>query len=601
MKNVHYVRTQKEFENAIKTLNRQRLWAFDTETNTLDPKVGEVLLIQIGDYNDQFVFDCYKLKNSINSLLTFLSNSSYTLIGHNAKFDYEMIKGHYGIDLDNWKDTMLAEQLLNQGKSKVRFNLDAVLEKYLNINLNKSIQLSFADHVFGKEFTEEQIEYAAQDVEYLIQLYDKLLSLLTERGMQSLATLEFKTLCATGDLEYNGIFINKKEWLALQSLAEVEAETIRVKLDTHFEPFCDKNLFGNLSINYNSPKQIIPILEKICKMKITSTADAVLSQHEEDYPVIKDLLEYRQAIKKISTYGEKFVNDNVHPSTHRIHSDFIQLGADSGRYASRNPNMNNIPKQQAYRTPFQAQHSDYRIISADFSQQELRLLAQLSKESKFLEALEKNLDLHCFTGSFIYNIPYESFFLPDGKIDPVMNKKYRGPVKSINFGIIYGMGPSKLARQLGIELKESKELLGKYFKLFPSIKTLIDGLAENAKKNKYALSPLDGRRRDLSDFDWDNPKAAGHAMNIAKNLPFQGGGASTTKLSLVRIRKQIKENKLDARLVNVIHDEILVEVHKNCAEEVKDIVEKQMQASFNYYAPAVPMTVNAEIGKHWIH
>lgn len=434
MKNVHYVCTHTQFSQALIALNRQKLWAFDTETNTLDPKIGNVLLIQVGDENDQFVFNCFLLRDKIKELLNLLSNNSCTLVGHNAKFDYEMIKGHYGIELDTWKDTMLAEQLLNQGKSKVKFNLDACLEKYLNINVNKAITASFAEMKYGQEFSEEQIDYAAQDTQYLIPLYNKLTVLINSRNMQNLVAMEFNALTATGDLEYNGIFINKKSWLALQALAETEAETIRVKLDTHFNPFCEKDLFGSLSINYNSPKQISPVLEKICKMKITSTADAALSMYEEEYPVIKDLLEYRRAIKKISTYGETFINENVHPVTDRIHSDFIQLGADSGRFASRNPNMNNIPKQQAYRTPFQAQDPDWRIISADFSQQELRLLAHLSREPKFIEALEKDLDLHCFTGSFIYNIPYEKFFLPNGKRDPEMDKKYRNPVKSINFG-----------------------------------------------------------------------------------------------------------------------------------------------------------------------
>lgn len=602
MKNVHYIRTPAEFDKALEKLRNHKLLAFDTETNTLDPKIGHVLLIQIGNFNDQYVFDCHKLRDKLPELLFMIINEKITLIAHNAKFDYEMIKGHYGVELDMWKDTMLAEQLLNQGKPKVRFSLDAVAEKYLNVDLNKAMQKSFVDHKFGQEFSTEQIEYAAEDVEYLIPLYDEQVKLLNARGMENLATLEFRTLTATGDLEYHGIFINKSLWKSLQSVAEEEAEKARVKLDTHFSPYCETNLFGGLSINYNSPKQIAPILEKICKMKITSTADIALSMYEEDYPVIKDLMEYRRAVKKVSTYGQSFIDKNVSPVTDRIHSDFLQLGADSGRFASKNPNMNNIPKIQIYRTPFQAQSEDSLIISADFSQQELRLLAHLSQEPKFMEALEKKLDLHCYTGSFIYGIPYEQFFNADGTRNKEMDIKYRNPVKSINFGIVYGMGAAKLAKQLGISLDEAKQLLAKYFQLFPKIKKLLTDLANKAKENKYAYSPIDGRRRDLSDFDWDNPRSAGHAMNIAKNLPFQGGGASTTKLSLVRIRSAIKDNNIsNAFLINVIHDEILVEVEKDDADIVKDIVQTQMAAAFNYFAPTVPMEVDAAVGPHWIH
>lgn len=167
--------------------------------------------------------------------------------------------------------------------------------------------------------------------------------------------------------------------------------------------------------------------------------------------------------------------------------------------------------------------------------------------------------------------------------------------------IVYGMGPTKLAKKLGIPLSEAKILLSTYFSMFPSIKTLLDQLADDAKTRRYALSPLDGRRRDLSDFDWDNPRAAGHAINIAKNLPFQGGGASTTKQSLCRIRKVIRDKNIPAKIVNSIHDEILVEVHKDYAVEMKKIVEEKMIESFNYYAPDVPMEVDAQVGKCWIH
>lgn len=154
---------------------------------------------------------------------------------------------------------------------------------------------------------------------------------------------------------------------------------------------------------------------------------------------------------------------------------------------------------------------------------------------------------------------------------------------------------------MGITKYEAKKLLNKYFKAFPKIKELIDELAEFAEKNKYALSPLDKRRRDLSDFDWDNPRHAGHAMNIAKNLPFQGCGASTTKFSLVKIRSQIKKTGLRAKLVNVIHDEILVEVHKDDAEQMAEIVRTKMIEAFEHYAPLAPMEVDAVIDNHWVH
>jgi DNA polymerase I-like protein with 3'-5' exonuclease and polymerase domains len=617
MSNVQYVTQDSELTAVLEYLEKKHTLALDTETNTLDPRDGDLLLVQIGDKFNQFVLDVFLLGNSINKVFDLIIGRKITLIAHNAKFDYLMIKGHLGIELDRWVDTMIAEQLLNQGKTKVKFALDALLEKYMNIVVNKSLQTSFIDHKFGATFSNDQILYAAKDIEYLIPLDDKLHVILKSRDMENLADLEYRTITATGDLEYNGIYINKEKWIALRDEAEKEANEWKIRLDTHFKEFARPDLFGELGINYNSPKQIAPLLEKICKMKIKSTADAALSLYSSRFPVINDLLEYRKATKKVTTYGAKFLRDYVNNKTGRIHSTFQQLGADSGRYASKNPNMNNIPRAQVYRTPFQAQHEDWRIISADFSQQELRILAHLSEEPKFLDALKKNLDLHCFSASLIYDIPYQDFIDPDTGAPWKKDKKrpfkaevaehalkmigLRNYTKAINFGIIYGIGANKLANELGITKNEASHLLNKYFKEFPKIKELIDKLASFAEKNKYAVSPLDKRRRDLSDFDWDNPKHAGHAMNIAKNLPFQGCGASTTKLSLVKIRSQIKLRGLRAKIINVIHDEILVEVHKDDAEQMAEIVRVKMIEAFEHYAPLAPMEVEAVIDNHWVH
>jgi len=523
-KSIQYVTQESQVNEVIAYISKRTTLALDTETNTLDPREGDLLLVQIGDKFNQFVLDVYLLGDLIHRVLNVVIERNILLIAHNAKFDYLMIKGHLGVELDNWLDTMLTEQLLNQGKAKVRYSLDALLEKYLNVPVNKNLQSSFINHKFGDSFSDDQIEYAADDIAYLPPLHDKLSRLVRSRGMAEVTRLENKTITATGDIEYNGIYINKDKWLALRDLAEKEAMQSKMKLDTHFQDYAQPDLFGDLGINYNSPKQMSNMLGKVCKIKIKSTADMALGPLRHRYPVINDLLEYRKSTKKVSTYGKKFLDDNVNKTTNRIHSTFLQLGADSGRYASRNPNMNNIPKAQVYRTPFQAQDPDWRIISADYSQQELRILAQISKEPGFLKALKDNLDLHCFSASLIYNIPYEDF------IDPKTGNPYkegemaelRSKTKSISFGIIYGIGAKKLADNLKIDVDEAKDLLKKYFFTFPRIKELIDKLAEDAEINRYALSPLDGRRRDLSDFDWDNPRHAGHAMNVAKNLPFQG-------------------------------------------------------------------------------
>lgn len=244
--------------------------------------------------------------------------------------------------------------------------------------------------------------------------------------------------------------------------------------------------------------------------------------------------------------------------------------------------------------------------------QELRLLAHLSQEPQFIKALKEKKDLHAYSASLLFNIPYRDFFdyLPDGSLDrskdsdgfnKEMKKKYRNPAKSITFGLIYGMGPKKLAATLKITYEEAKDLLQKYFQIFPKIKNLMDSIEEQTLKTKVAYSPLDNRYRDLSHVDWIHKKKAAHAINQAKNMPFQGCGASVTKLAMCRIRRILKDKKYDARLVLTVHDEILVECNENIVDTVAKIVEEQMKAAFNHYAPSVEMDVTAKIADRWLH
>lgn len=596
---MHYVTTETEIEPALNYLKRQSLLGLDTETTGLDPLDAKVLLLQIGNQEDQYIFDVFRLGSNIYEILNWAAKGDATFVMHNAKFDYAMLKANFNCELPQIRCTMLGEQLLTQGRQQSA-GFGAVALKYLGIGLDKTQQSSFIDMKWGQEFTQRQLEYAAEDVQHIIPIYTKIQKLLDDRGMKELSTLEYETAKVTADMELNGIFLDRDKWLALKDIAETEANKARAELDKHFEPYGEKDLFGNVDINYNSPKQILPVLNDLLRIELKSTSEGALKKYK-NHPVIEALLLYREQQKKITTYGQEFLNQYVSKIDGRIHSDFKQLGADSGRYASKDPNMTNIPAAQEYRAAFIAQEDDYRIISADFSGQELRLLAHLTQEEKFLYALKNDMDLHSYSASLIFNIPYESFFDEEGELKDDMKKRYRTPAKSLTFGLIYGIGPMKLSLNLDISVMEARNLMNRYFSTFPSIKKTLDDLTKDAEKNKYALSPLDGRRRDLSTFDWDDSRQKAHAFNITKNLPFQGCGASTTKLAMCKLKHVIDLNGYDAKIINAIHDEILVEVHKDEAEEVAEHVKDCMIKAFNHYAPSVPMVVNPEIAREWIH
>ena len=440
----------------------------------------------------------------------------------------------------------------------------------------------------GEEFTEGQLEYAAKDVIHLNDLYTHLEKLLKERNMLSLMDLEMETIYATRDLEVNGIYLDGEKWLALKDTAQKEMLKSKAELDNHFIKHCEVDMFGNVTVNYNSPKQLKPLLEAITGIALDSTSVQALKKI--NHPVITSLLTYREHNKKLTTYGEDFLNTHVSKTTGRVHSDFVQLGADSGRYASRTPNMTNIPSAPRYRAAFTVQNEDYQMISADFSGQELRLLAHLSKEPNFLKALDEGIDLHTNSASLIFGIPYDD-----------VKKEQRTAAKGLTFGLIYGIGPKKLSENLDISYDDARQLMDKYYRTFPEIKSLLDTLVVQARQTHVAKSPLDNRQRDLTTFDWFNRREVAHALNITKNLPFQGAGASVTKKALCLIRQEFKSNEMDARIVNVIHDEIVVEAHNNCAKEAATIVKDGMINAFKYFAPDVPMEVNPEISHCWVH
>jgi len=630
---MHFIdKPGKELEQSLTWLDEEQVYAIDTETSGLDPHVDKVLLLQIGNAQIQWVYDTYRIRNHIQPVLDYLINENKIKVLHNAQFDYKMLLGHYGIKLNNIKCTMLAEQLLTKGKvniisdsegkvtkKKISASLAAVTKKYLNINLDKEERSTFIDMNWGQHFTKTQIEYAGSDVIHLIEILQAQTKLLKERNMEQLAELEFKAATVFGDISYRGIYLDSKPWKSLEQVAQKNADGYLNKLNSHFEEFINfkstEDLFGKIEykINYNSPKQVLPLLQKITKSNITNTDAKYLEDFKNLHPVIEDLLNYKKELKKINTYGASFL-EYIHPITKRIHSNFKQIYADTGRTSSEDPNMQNLPKQQEYRTPFCVEDPvNWQFISADFSGQELRILAQLSGDTNFIEAIKDGKDLHSYSASLLFGIPYEEFFIYDetGKmllneagepiIKPEMKKKYRNPCKTITFGLLYGAGPNKIASSLKITKEEAKELMDKYFKTFPDIKKLMVQLTNNAKKSKCAISPLDGRQIDLAAIDWDNNGIMAHALNQAKNLPFQGCGASITKLALCYINDKLKKYDNKAYIVNVIHDEILVECKKEIVNDVKIIVETEMIKAFNFYCPDVKMTVVAEVGTHWVH
>lgn len=597
---IYLVQKTKQVKNAYNWLKSEPTLGADIETTGLDPLVDKVLLIQLGTPKHQCVFDMARIPDEDKHLIyKVLETPNILKIFQNGKFDYKMLKSNLGVVTHNIADTMIVEQLLTKGVKMKGFGLGELAEKYRAGKLDKSIRKQFQEMNYGDTFTQEAIEYAAEDVRVTPLIYHEQLKLAEEKGMRDLVNLENHTVRVTAEMELNGIYIDQEEWLKLEDDAIEQRDEAEAKLQKHFENDYPLNLFGKLDLNYGSPAQIKPALEKVMGQELESTNDKYLKQF--DHQAIKDLMAWRKASKRISTYGKVFL-ENVHPVSKRIHAVYKQLGTDSGRESCTQPNMQNIPapnkKDMArgidYRKPFCVQDLDWRIVNADFASQELRVLAQLSGEPAWKKAIEDGRDLHSMVASMMFKVPEEEC----QKDSP---NDYRKKAKTIGFGVVYGMSAFGLAKTLDIDKTEANKLLNAFFTSFPQIKKFLTEREKETRRLKRAVSPLDGRVRDLGNIDWDDWRKRSHALNIGKNHPIQGASASITKLALVKVQKYIEDNDKQAKLIAVIHDEMLVECHKDISDEMANVVENSMVDAFNHYCPDIPMAVKPEVGTHWIH
>jgi DNA polymerase-1 len=324
-------------------------------------------------------------------------------------------------------------------------------------------------------------------------------------------------------------------------------------------------------------------------VNLPDTMEATLVKF--DHPAVAKLLEYRSHEKTLSAFGENVLG-LINPSTGRIHPDFNQYGADTGRFSCTKPNIQQIPATSDFRKCFVAAPG-YKLVTSDYSQAELRILAELSGDPAFVDAFRSGQDLHTLTASQMFGVGVDQ-----------VQKSQRSAAKAINFGLAYGMGPGGLAPRLGVALDEAKELISRYFKAYPGIQRWLDKAGRDAVRLGYSATPL-GRKRyynlpdeslkRLNEDEWRKQIAA--IERQGKNSPIQGCNADMTKLALINLRAALKP--WDARTVNTVHDEIVVEVREDQAEEVKHIVEREMVAAGEAILKEVPIVAEAAVADYW--
>ncbi|OGC59703.1 hypothetical protein A3A70_00095 [candidate division WWE3 bacterium RIFCSPLOWO2_01_FULL_42_11] len=589
------VQDQTRLTEILPTLAKADLLAVDLEATGLDPLSSKIITVQLAVAEKAFILDADKLDLSV--LKELLENPKPLKVLQNAAYDYKFLKHHLGITVEKVFDTMLAERILTMGKSR-QISLLAIAKKYLDIDLDKSIRRSFETH--SGELTEQQLIYSALDVITLLPICRQMIEELKKEKLVQIAHLEFQLIPVVADMESKGIKVDQNKWLEMIKQMELKRNDAESLIQEYLLPYYEKSqsdLFGGKPkvINLNSPLQVLEAFRKV-GIDIPSTGVKILMQTNHD--LAKMLLEYRKYEKLLSAFGNGIL-EKINPKTGRLHPNFIQMGADTGRFSCNNPNLQQIPATATFRECF-IPESGYDFVVCDYSQQELRVLASLSKDPLLMKAYKDDLDLHTLTASEMFKIPLEQFF--QEKI-PEELKKYRNSAKIINFGIAYGMGPGALSSLLGVSSDEARIYLDRYSNTYKGVTRWLNTAAKSAVAHGYSLTII-GRKRwyqlpEKDDIEYR--RLIGDIERQGKNSPIQGTSADMTKKALIYIKNRLTKENLDAFLILAIHDEIVVEASKSCSKQVKKIVEEEMIRAGTEMLENVPVKVGASVTGVWEH
>jgi DNA polymerase I-like protein with 3'-5' exonuclease and polymerase domains len=631
-KNIYFVGNMPSICNDIKCCSiedvydyciEQEILAVDTETSGVDFNCEKVIMFQIGTEDKQFVIDTRYV--SIELLRGVLESDTITKILQNGKFDYKFILSSFNIRMRNIYDTMLAECLIMCGKVKPGYGLAKLAERHLGIELKKDVRSQFST-IDGGAFTLSQIEYGALDVVYLQAIREKQLVLIEQLELGEVLKLECDAMLGFAEIEYNGIKLDVQEWTDLASEAASSSKDLEKQLDQQvledprlesFKlPGIQLDMFGaepkETSVLWSSPTQVGKVITKL-DPTIEDTSMRSLYKRQNAYPLIKTIIDYRKKYKLVTTYGLDFLK-HVNKHSGRVHTMFWQIlntgRVSSGQTRSKNspsqaPNMQNIPADIRYRNAFKAEPG-WKIITMDYSGQELRLIAQGSKDPVWLQAFANGEDVHGKVAALVFDVDISQ---AKDKPDFLRGKSYRDVAKTINFGLAYGMSEYKLADTLGTTPEEAKKFIDKYFEALPGIKNFLRKLGDYGKKNGYIRTFKPFRRiRWFEDWDKldtyakrDRSIRLGEIERASKNTPIQGTGADMIKLSLSLMYEHIRDcNLFDrVRLITQVHDEIGCEVREDYVSQWVEIQRTIMELAGRRICKDVDMVVEHTVTDEW--
>ncbi len=569
-------------------LRNEDFLGFDTETTALDPYEGNIRLVQLSTGRDTKVIDLkpfagrgdLRTSAELAPLRDLLAAAKPIKIAHNAKFDAKWISHHLGVQLGGTFDTLLASQIIAAGDQERRHSLAEVTSHFLGTELDKSEQVSDWSAL---ELSQSQIEYAARDAATMVPLREKIVEKLKSDELVKVAKLEFDCVLPIAEMELNGFYLDAARWREQLERVKISQKQVAFELQKMLSAgVAQASLFGFTEINLDSQTQVTDALKNLGVPVPETTRGWQLQPLAAEYPVVGKLLEYRGVAKSLSSFGENIL-EFINPKTGRIHADFRQIGAPTGRFSCSKPNIQQIPHEEAYRRCFRAPEGR-KLIIADYSQVELRILAEFSKDQNFINAFISGEDFHTTAAAQVFNVKPEDV-TPD----------QRSFAKRLNFGVVYGIGSQRFAMMTGLSQTAAEDIMRRYFATYRGLDSWLREAARNVITSRTARTA--SGRLSRFRFDEDDRKAISLAQRNGKNMPIQGTSADVLKRALHLLHKAMSGTS--ARLVNIVHDEIIVEADASEVESAANKLEKAMCAAGEEYITKVPVKVDVKISDEW--
>lgn len=579
----------------MQTLLQQKSVCFDTETTGIDALNAELVGMSFAWEKGKAFYIPFpenqdEAKALLEKIVPFFENEGIEKIGQNIKYDLKIL-ANYGVSVKGKLfDTMIAHYLINPD---MRHNMDVLAETYLKYS-PKSIETLIGkkgkNQKSMRDVALEDIkEYAAEDADITLQLKEVFDEKLDKTATKKLfEEIEIPLIEVLAAMEREGIRLDVDYLKSMSKDMDVEIKALEQQIyETAGEKF-----------NLASPKQMGEVLfdrmkiggakQKKTKTGQYATGEEVLSYLANEHEIVRQILDWRQMVKLQSTYIIA-LPEQVDPKTQRVHTDYMQTVAATGRLSSNNPNLQNIPirteRGRLIRKAFIAKDENYTLLSADYSQIELRVIAAMSGEENMIKAFQHGEDIHRSTAAKVFNVPLEE-----------VTKEQRSHAKTVNFGIIYGVSAFGLSNQTNLSRSESAALIDAYYKTYPRLREYIQEQIEFARNHGY-VQTVSGRRRYLKDINSANAVVRGAAERNAVNAPIQGSAADIIKIAMINIHKKLTSEKWQSKMLLQVHDELVFDVHNSELEKIQPMIKHEMENAFQLN---VPLEVDLGTGRNWL-